>query len=90
MFDGNEFIGNLLGPEHVGLGLNVQVVNTCNDNFCWGTVYVLDELKPVFDCDPDTIKLLCIEDLSLVAPPTVTDNCEVDLVPYMNSETVFL
>ena len=88
IFDNGNLIGNVLNAAHVGQQFDVQVVNSCNDNYCWGTLEVVDKIKPEFDCPIDPISISCLEDPALILPPTVVDNCELEIDALLNSETI--
>lgn len=63
--------------SYVGQVLTVKVNDVVNNNSCWGTLTLEDKLGPVFDC-PSPIEIECFEDLSAVAAPVATDNCDPD------------
>ncbi len=50
----------------------------CQDNCCWGRVYIQDEVAPSIDC-PD-VEISCVEGLDAAALPTTIDNCGADVV----------
>lgn len=65
--------GNFVTGDQIGQTVSVSVYSA-NNNSCWGTIYVVDQLPPVITCQ--TVTITCLDDPDDVAPPTVTDNCD--------------
>ena len=54
--NGNIVPGALLNSSHRDQDFDFAVIDTCNNNSCWGMLSVEDKLPPQFRCDPyDTI-----------------------------------
>lgn len=84
-------LGNMLDCSFVGQTLVYRVFDICNGNSCWGTLKVEDKIPPTISC-PDVLYSCAIEDFSpdylqsLGVPnafPTVTDNCSVADLTYV-------
>ncbi len=80
-------IGNVVGQNQVGHTLDVQVLDNCNDSYCWTTLTVEDKGPPVFDCPSDTVQLACTADLAQLSPPVAWDNCGV-VTPVLSKEVL--
>lgn len=65
--------GNFVTGDQIGQTVSVSVY-AANNNYCWGTITVVDQLPPVINCQ--TVTITCLDDPDDVAPPTVTDNCD--------------
>ncbi|RME97788.1 MAG: DUF11 domain-containing protein, partial [Bacteroidetes bacterium] len=72
-------IGNVVGSEHVGQTLEVQLVDPMCDNFCWGSLRIEDKKRPTIDC-PETpdLDLLCSDVDSLLLPHVETFRVTAD------------
>lgn len=88
IFNGINALGNTVDASHLGLNLTVEVTNTCTGESCWGTLSVVDNLPPVFDCPDEPFVLYCGQDADAVPPPALTDNCDNSLPPDFLGETV--
>lgn len=84
-------IPNPVTSQYIGLTLDYTVVNLNNWNECSGQLILADLLEPVVLCSAQPFVIGCDEDLSLVPPPLVDDNCTVaslDLISqtYLDTE----
>ena len=77
IYSGNNLIGNTVTAEHLDQTLTVKVVNTCNDDYCWGEIHIEDKWAPQFDCPTTVVEIPCTTDAEAVPPPPVFDNCDV-------------
>ena len=68
--------GNFVTGDQIGQTINVSVTAS-NNNFCWGTIHVVDQNAPVISCQ--TVTITCLDDPDDVDPPTVTDNCDASV-----------
>ena len=87
LFNGINSLGDTVNASHIGLTLTVEVTNTSTGESCWGTLTVLDNLAPVFDCPDEPVVLYCGQDVNAVPPPALTDNCDNSLPPDFLGET---
>lgn len=71
----NNNLGNSLNSSHLGGTYQVHVYHAWSGNSCWGSVYVVDNRKPVIGVANETLN--CTEDSSPSAlpQPVASDNC---------------
>ncbi|MEM8906272.1 MAG: HYR domain-containing protein [Bacteroidota bacterium] len=73
-------IGNTVDGTYIGDTLEVRITDLCSaaGNFCWGRIFIEDNIPPVLDCQPVTIA--CNQDTDpsnpLVGFPTIEDTCD--------------
>lgn len=70
-------IPNPVTSAYVGLTLTFTAVNMNNWNQCSGQLIVGDLLEPEILCVAQPFVIGCDDDLSIVPPPLVEDNCTV-------------
>lgn len=70
-------ISNPITSAYVGLTLTFTAVNMNNWNQCSGQLIVADLLEPMILCQAEPFEIGCDEDLSIIPPPLVIDNCTV-------------
>jgi hypothetical protein len=70
-------IPNPVTSAYIGLTLTYNAVNMNNWNFCSGQLIIADLLEPMIFCQAEPFEVGCDEDLSIIPPPLVIDNCTV-------------
>lgn len=71
----DEIIGDILGRAHLGQTINVEVINSCTSNSCWGTILVEDKQAPTLTCG--TVNVFCYDEAKQL--PIAKDNCDEDV-----------
>ncbi|MCP4122820.1 MAG: HYR domain-containing protein [Bacteroidetes bacterium] len=94
IFDVNIFdiygnsIGDIVTASQVDQTLDVVVTDNCTGNFCEGTITVVDNLAPIFECSADPIEVSCSADLDNYPAPSVFDYCDPDFTLTLLNEQV--
>ena len=75
--NGNVIPDGIVTEDHIGMLLEVSIVDPCSDNSCWGTILVEDKLLPTAIVCPADITVTCVEPVPGATPwlVTGTDNC---------------
>ena len=85
----NNTIGNLLNCTHIGQSFTATVTNIYDENSCWGSITLVDNLGPTLQCQ-DTF-LFCFEnaDPETIGFPPVFDNCTSLSLDDLNYTDIF-
>ena len=77
------WIGNQVGPQHIGKKLKYRVINPIDNNSCWGEILVSKKTKPIVNLD--TLTLDCLDPIP--GPSDLFDSCGFRLTGQVLSTT---